>query len=43
MGSEMCIRDSIEAARALERINKTVTSLMSVDEVPSMLPGKRGR
>jgi DNA-binding SARP family transcriptional activator len=33
----------IEAARALERINKTVTSLMNVGEAPPVLPGKRGR
>ena len=38
------VRHSIlEAARALERINKTVTSLMNVDEAPPVLPGKRGR
>ena len=33
----------IEAARALERINKTVTGLMNVAETQSVLPGKRGR
>jgi DNA-binding SARP family transcriptional activator len=36
-------RSIIEAARALERINKTVTSLMNVGEAPPVLPGKRGR
>ena len=33
----------IEAARALERINKAVTGLMRVEEVSSVLPSKRGR
>lgn len=33
----------IEAARALERINKAVTGLMNVGEAPPVLPGKRGR
>ena len=33
----------IEAARALERINRTVTGFMNVGEAPSVLPGKRGR
>lgn len=38
------VRHSIvEAARALERINKTVTGLMNGGEAPSVLPGKRGR
>lgn len=33
----------IEAARTLERINKTVTGLMNVSEAPPVLLGKRGR
>jgi len=38
------VRHSIvEAARALERINKTVTGLMNGGEAPSVLPGRRAR
>lgn len=33
----------VEAARALERINKTVSGLMNVDEAAPVLPRKRGR
>ena len=33
----------IEAARALERINKAVTGFMNAGEAPSVLPGRRGR
>ena len=33
----------IEAARALERINKAVTGLINVGEAPPVLSGKRGR